>query len=107
MKRKIPEEVMHGTDLAYRWYNCRCDACRYFNAAKSWAYRNKKPVEEYPGYIRKTPRHGNRWKYVKGCRCGLCVIANREYQRRYMKDWQRLRREGITMVDPWIEEALK
>jgi hypothetical protein len=31
--------------------------------------------------------HG-RSKYVKGCRCDVCVVANREYQRQYMKVWR-------------------
>ena len=36
-----------------------------------------------------TPQpHGERRTYVGGCRCDLCVEANRVYQRDYMTGWR-------------------
>jgi hypothetical protein len=30
----------------------------------------------------------NRTGYIRGCRCSACVQDNREYQRKYMKEWR-------------------
>lgn len=31
--------------------------------------------------------HGTRPRYVLGCRCDPCTVANRDYQREYMRGW--------------------
>lgn len=50
-------------------------------------------------YLRSVSRArcGTRSRYVAGCKCDLCMKAERDYQREYKRD----RREGIRKADPW------
>lgn len=36
--------------------------------------------------------HGTRSRYVAGCRCEKCNLANRDYQREYMRAWNARKR---------------
>ncbi len=61
------------------------DAQRAYRASKNpYRLRGLTPAE-----------HGTRSKYVGGCRCDPCVLANRNYQREYMWLW----RQGVPMID--------
>lgn len=43
-------------------------------------------------------KHGTRTRYVKGCRCRRCCVANREYQRVWQTAWRR--RQGVREFQP-------
>lgn len=65
---------------AYKAGRCRCEVCTAEWAAVVKAYRRRhgtKPRAEGWG----EPQHGERPKYVQGCRCEACREANRVYSR--------------------------
>lgn len=44
-------------------------------------------------------RNHSRTGYVRGCRCQICVDANKEYQREYMRQWRnRKKSQKMTIV---------
>lgn len=40
-------------------------------------------------------RHGTQAEYQQGCRCEPCIKARREYNRNYMREWQRKKRAAL------------
>jgi hypothetical protein len=52
-----------------------------------------------------TSAHGTRARYVAGCHCYRCRLANAAYQRRYMRRWRAARPAvSATVQVVWKEE---
>jgi hypothetical protein len=47
----------------------------------------------------------NRTGYIRGCRCVACVQDNREYQRKYMKEW-RSKKKSKPDVEPPVTASV-
>lgn len=87
--------VEHGTETAYRWHGCRCDACREHRAAAHRASYTPKPrAPREPAPI----AHGTPRGYQRGCRCDECREARSEQAREYRT--RRAARDGATPPKP-------
>jgi hypothetical protein len=85
---KLPDEAyLHGTARMYH-KGCRCELCReakrqYRRGLTTASEVVSAPMDELGRrrpYEREVP-HGDRRRYVRGCRCGECRAANAAYTR--------------------------
>lgn len=73
----------HGTRYAWMKIRCRCDEClaakRSWNDARNMNRRVKSRGTR--GEYGRQAEHGERLRYVRGCRCELCRAANAKKER--------------------------
>jgi hypothetical protein len=73
-----PGAKQHGTMTGYNLYGCKCELC--FRAYQDYIKDRPKDCHELFGLDPADPRHGKRSTYNRGCRCGRCRAAAKEYE---------------------------
>lgn len=68
------QPLVHGTDYAYEYWNCRCRPCRDAHNRRTKANRAARLAA---GRL----NHGTRSAYDAGCRCEPCRERRREAHR--------------------------
>lgn len=89
----------HGTSSGYKHHKCRCDECR-----KAFMAERKRRRDNPP----KNFKHGRGAYVAYGCRCEICVTAQREYKKKlYRKNPKKNNERNKKYKEEHREELLQ